>query len=85
MRFVLRKKMNFLKVMKFLLQHGQYFSGRGTNISLQDLERRVITEWLPASGYEYAEIPDVEVYIKADPQDAIYEYWLPVVKKQEDE
>lgn len=23
------------------------FSGRGTNVSLQDLERRVITEWLP--------------------------------------
>ena len=41
------------------------------------------TEWLPTSGYEYAEIPDIEVYIKADPKDAIYEYWLPVVKKEE--
>lgn len=60
------------------------FSGSGTNISLQDLERRVITEWLPTSGYEYAEIPDIEVYIKADPNDAIYEYWLPIVKRQED-
>lgn len=59
------------------------FSGRGTNISLQHLERRVITEWLPTSGYEYAEIPDIEVYIKADPNDAIYEYWLPVVKRKE--
>ena len=59
------------------------FSGSGTNISLQDLERRVITEWLPTSGYEYAEIPDIEVYIKADPNDAIYEYWLPIVKRQE--
>ncbi len=59
------------------------FSGRGTNVSLQDLERRVITEWLPTSGYEYAEIPDIEVYIKADPKDAIYEYWLPVVKKED--
>lgn len=60
------------------------FSGRGTNVSLQNLERRVITEWLPASGYDYAEIPDIEVYIKADPNDAIYEYWLPVIKRQED-
>lgn len=60
------------------------FSGKGTNISLQDLERRVITEWLPASGYECAEIPDIEVYIKADPNDAVYEYWLPVVKRQEE-
>lgn len=59
------------------------FSGRGTNVSLQELERRVITEWLPASGYEYTEIPDIEVYIKADPKDAIYEYWLPVVKKED--
>ena len=33
--------------------------------------------------YEYAEIPDIEVYIKADPKDTIYEYWLPVVKKEE--
>lgn len=55
------------------------FEGTGTNISLQNLERRVITEWLPTSGYEYADIPDIEVYIKADPQDAVYEYWLPVV------
>lgn len=56
------------------------FCGRGTNKSLQELERRVITEWLPASGYEYAEIPDIEVYKRADPNDAVYEYWLPVIK-----
>lgn len=60
------------------------FSGRGTNRSLQELERRVITEWLPGSGYAYAEIPDIEVYIKADPSDAVYEYWLPVVRRQEE-
>lgn len=59
------------------------FSGRGTNRSLQNLERRVITEWLPTSGYDYAEIPDIEVYIQANPNDAIYEYWLPVVKKED--
>ena len=57
------------------------FSGRGTNKSLQDLQRRVITEWLPTSGYDYAKIPDIEVYLKADPDDAIYEYWLPVIKR----
>lgn len=59
------------------------FSGHGTNISLQDLERQVITEWLPTSGYEYAALPDIEVYIKASPDDAIYEYWLPVIKKED--
>lgn len=56
------------------------FSGQGTNQSLQELEKRVITEWLPTSGYQYAEIPDIEVYIRADPSDAVYEYWLPVIK-----
>lgn len=57
------------------------FSGHGTNKTLQDLEYRVITEWLPTSGYEYANIPDIEVYLKPDPDDTIYEYWLPIIKK----
>lgn len=54
------------------------FEGRGTNRTLQELEKRVITQWLPTSGYTYANIPDIEVYIQADPEDAVYEYWLPV-------
>ena len=47
----------------------------------QDLERRVITEWLPSSGYEYGSAPDVEVYLNPDPENAKYEVWIPVVKK----
>lgn len=58
------------------------FSGSGTNLSLQDLERRVVTEWLPTSGYEYGNAPDVEVYLNPDPENAQYELWIPVVKKQ---
>lgn len=54
------------------------FTGRGTNVSLQDLERQVIMEWLPTSGYQCADAPDIEYYIQADPKDAIYEYWLPI-------
>ncbi len=57
------------------------FPGRGSSLSLQDLERRIVTEWLPSSGYEYGSAPDIEVYLNADPQDAIYEVWIPVVKK----
>lgn len=57
------------------------FPGTGTNQSIQELERRVLTEWLPSSGYEYGKAPDVEVYLNADPQDAKYEVWIPVVKK----
>lgn len=55
------------------------FEGEGTNLSLQELEKRVITEWLPTSGYTYVNSPDIEVYIKADPKDSVYEYWLPIL------
>ncbi|MFG6335581.1 MAG: AraC family transcriptional regulator [Lachnospiraceae bacterium] len=58
------------------------FPGEGINESIQELERRIVTEWLPASGYEYGDGPDVEVYINPDPQNAKYEVWIPVVKKQ---
>lgn len=57
------------------------FSGEGTNISLQELEKRIVTEWLPTSGYEYGNAPDIEVYLNADPQNAKYEVWIPVLKK----
>jgi len=59
------------------------FPGQGTNLSLQDLERRIITEWLPTSGYEYGNAPDIEVYLNPDPADAKYEVWIPVVKRAE--
>ncbi len=57
------------------------FSGSGTNLSIQELERRIVTEWLPTSGYEYGNAPDIEVYINPDPQNAQYEVWIPVIKK----
>lgn len=58
------------------------FTGSGTNQSIQELERRIVTEWLPTSGYEYGSAPDIEVYLNPDPQNARYEVWIPVVKKQ---
>lgn len=57
------------------------FPGTGTKRSIQELERRILTEWLPSSGYMYGEGPDVEVYLNADPQNAAYEVWIPVVKQ----
>lgn len=59
------------------------FPGSGANASIQELERRIVTEWLPASGYEYGSAPDIEVYLNPDPQDAQYEVWIPVIKKKE--
>lgn len=58
------------------------FSGTGTSQSIQPLEERIVTEWLPTSGYEYANAPDIEVYLNADPEHAQYEVWIPVTKKQ---
>lgn len=57
------------------------FSGEGTNQSIQELEKRIVTEWLPTSGYEYGNAPDIEVYLNPDPTNAIFEVWIPVVKK----
>ncbi len=57
------------------------FSGEGTSKSIQELERRIYTEWLPTSGYEYGNAPDVEVYLDPDPANSKFEVWIPVIKK----
>lgn len=51
--------------------------------ALQDLQKRIVTEWLPASGYEYADAPDIEVYPEGDQLSAEYrcQAWLPVTRK----
>lgn len=49
--------------------------------AIQELEQRVVAEWLPTSGYEYANGPDIEVYIQPDPQNARFEVWVPVRRK----
>lgn len=58
------------------------FAGEGSNRSLQELEQRIVTEWLPTSGYEYANAPDIEVYLNPDPENARYEVWIPVKKAE---
>lgn len=71
-----------LKSISFQQRPGRSFSGSGPNQSIQELERRILTEWLPTSGYEYGNGADVEVYINPDPENAQYEIWIPVVQKQ---
>lgn len=58
------------------------FPGAGTGKSIQELERRIVTEWLPTSGYEFTEGPDIEVYFNPNPENTAYEVWIPVQKKQ---
>lgn len=57
------------------------FPGKGTNKDIQILEQRIVKEWLPSSGYEYDNGPDVEVYLSPDPNKAVFEVWIPVIKK----
>lgn len=48
--------------------------------AIQQLEQRIVTEWLPASGYEYDNGPDIELYLNPDPQNSKFEVWIPVVR-----
>lgn len=56
------------------------FPGRGGTQAIQQLEQRIVTQWLPTSGYEYAQGPDIEVYYSADPANMTFEVWIPVRK-----
>lgn len=59
------------------------FPGSGTGKSIQELEGRIVTEWLPTSGYEFTNEPDIEVYFEPNPENTAYEVWIPVRKRQE--
>ena len=58
------------------------FSGCGAPADIQALQQRIVSEWLPSSGYEWANAPDIEVYLNSDPVHMAFEVWLPVTKKQ---
>ncbi|MDR1630853.1 MAG: AraC family transcriptional regulator [Oscillospiraceae bacterium] len=51
--------------------------------AIQELQKRIVTEWLPGSGYEYGNAPDIEVYYDEDVSkpDSKSEVWIPVMKK----
>ena len=58
------------------------FSGEGQCPgAIQELGKQIMTNWLPTSGYEYDNGPDVEVYLTPDPQNAKFEVWIPITKK----
>lgn len=52
--------------------------------SVQDMTRRLYGEWLPNSGYEWANAPDIERYFDGDPtsEEYVCELWLPVRAKE---
>ncbi|WP_455544307.1 AraC family transcriptional regulator [Intestinibacter sp.] len=55
------------------------FKGRGAMpTAIQDIEKRIVTEWFPTSGYEYGDGPDIEFYLNQDPVNSEFEVWIPV-------
>lgn len=57
------------------------FCEEGPVIKMQELETKIITEWLPTSGYEYANALEIELYLNPNPAQTKYEIWLPIVRK----
>lgn len=57
------------------------FSGSGSGVSIQQLESRIVSEWLPGSGYEYANVPDIEIYLDPGPDEIRYEVWIGIKEK----
>lgn len=54
--------------------------------AIQDMmQKRIFSEWLPTSGYRYANAPDIELYFDGDQSAADYrcQIWLPVVKAED--
>ena len=51
--------------------------------AIQELQQQVFQEWLPTSGFEYDELPDIELYLDANPENAQFQVWIPVRAKAE--
>ncbi|MBH1940686.1 AraC family transcriptional regulator [Mobilitalea sibirica] len=51
--------------------------------AIQDVWKRVYTEWFPSSGYEHAGGAEIEWYSEGDSssEDYISEIWIPIIKK----
>lgn len=62
---------------------GCFYRHRFLPQAIQQLEQRIVTEWLPASGYEYADGPDIEVYLTPDMQNSSFEVWIPINRKRQ--
>ncbi|MCK9302437.1 MAG: AraC family transcriptional regulator [Bacteroidales bacterium] len=59
------------------------FPGRGRMPdTIHALYRQVMSEWLPSSGYEFGDAPDIERYLSnGNSLNQEFEIWIPIVKK----
>lgn len=49
--------------------------------AMQELQRRIVSEYLPDSGYEWAKAPDIEVYLNRPGEESRFQVWLPVTRR----
>lgn len=50
---------------------------------LQDVTKRIFSEWFPSTGYEHAAAPELEVYLPETPGKPMRcELWMPVVNNK---
>ena len=45
--------------------------------AMQSLQKRIVSEYLPDSGYEWAKAPDIEVYLNRPGEESRFQVWLP--------
>jgi AraC family transcriptional regulator len=52
--------------------------------NLQDVTKRIFSEWFPSTGYEHDKAPEIEVYLPGDFSNTEMkcQIWIPVVKKK---
>lgn len=51
--------------------------------AIQNVFERIFQEWFPATGYEVANAPELEIYSPGDTsaEDYLCEVWIPIIKK----
>lgn len=52
--------------------------------NLQEVTKRIFSEWFPSTGYEHDAKPELEIYLPEDPRYKTMQcqIWIPVVKKK---
>ncbi|MTI69199.1 MAG: AraC family transcriptional regulator [Firmicutes bacterium] len=51
--------------------------------AIQKVTKKIFEEWFPATQYEHANAPELEVYLSGNPNDPDYrcEVWIPIIDK----
>ncbi len=51
--------------------------------NLQDITKKIYSEWFPSTGYEHDDKPELEIYLPKDPRNKVMQcqIWIPVKKK----